>query len=385
MYSRLIKFSNNNSFFLFGARGTGKSFLLKHRFSEENSVFIDLLDPETYLDYSLNPSNIINYIDKLNKNIEWIIIDEVQKIPKLLDVVHKYLSEGSKKFILTGSSARKLKRGSANMLAGRAFINNLYPLTSTELGKDFNLTDVLKWGSLPGIFAFKEESDKMDFLRSYVHTYITQEITEEQVVRKLDPFRKFLNVSAQMNGKVINFSKIAREVGTSSVNVSSYFQILEDTLLGLLIEPFHTSVRKSIVGSPKFYFFDTGVIRTLNNALTLDVLPQTYNFGELFESFIINEIFRLQSYYKKDYRLNYLRTKSGVEVDLVVTRPGKKTLLLEIKSTTNVTEEQVKPLIGISADIPDSEAYCISLDKTPKKFQNVNCLHWEEALALFFE
>ena len=234
MYSRLIKFSNNNSFFLFGARGTGKSFLLRHRFSEENSVFIDLLDPETYLNYSLNPSNIINYIDTISNNIEWVIIDEIQKIPRLLDVVHKYLSEGSKKFILTGSSARKLKRGSANMLAGRAFINNLYPLTSTELGKDFNLTDVLKWGSLPGIFAFKEESDKMDFLRSYVHTYITQEITEEQVVRKLDPFRKFLNVSAQMNGKVINFSKIAREVGTSSVNVSSYFQILEDTLLGFL-------------------------------------------------------------------------------------------------------------------------------------------------------
>jgi uncharacterized protein len=385
MYKRLITFSKNNSFFLFGARGTGKSFLLRHRFSKENSVFIDLLDPETYLNYSLNPSNLINYIDTLGKDIEWIIIDEVQKIPKLLDVVHKYLSEGKKKFILTGSSARKLKRGSANMLAGRAFVNNLYPLTSRELGMDFNLTDVLKWGSLPGIYSFKEESDKKDYLRSYVHTYITQEITEEQVVRKLDPFRKFLNVSAQMNGKVINFSKIAREVGTIPFNTISYFQILEDTLLGFLLEPYHTSVRKSIVGSPKFYFFDTGVVRALNNTLTLDVLPQTYNFGELFESFIINEIFRLQSYYKKDYRLNYLRTKSGVEVDLVVTRPGKKTLLLEIKSTTNVTEEQVKPLIGISADIPDSEAYCISLDKTPKKIQSVNCLHWEEALALFFE
>lgn len=385
MYSRLIKFSNNNSFFLFGARGTGKSFLLRHRFSEENSVFIDLLDPETYLDYSLNPSNIISYIDTLSKSIEWIIIDEIQKIPKLLDVVQKYLSEDSRKFILTGSSARKLKRGSANMLAGRAFINNLFPLTSNELGKDFNLTDVLKWGSLPGIFAFKEESDKMDFLRSYVHTYITQEITEEQVVRKLDPFRKFLNVSAQMNGKIINFSKIAREVGTSSVNVSSYFQILEDTLLGLLIEPYHTSVRKSLVGAPKFYFFDTGVVRALNNTLTLDVLPQTYNYGELFESFIINEIYRLQSYYKKDYRLSYLRTKSGVEVDLVIIRPGEKTLLIEIKSNINITEEQVKPLIGISADIPNSEAYCISLDRTPKKFQNVNCLYWEEAIRLFFE
>lgn len=382
MYNRLINLSKNSSIFLFGARGTGKSFLLRQRYTDNNTVFIDLLDPKTYLDYSLNPSNMQSYLDTLNDNIEFVIIDEVQKIPQLLDVVQKNIAEKNRKFILTGSSARKLKRGGANMLAGRAFVYNLFPLTSSELEKDFVLNNVLKWGSLPGIYAFNNDDDKAEFLRSYALTYITQEITEEQVVRKLEPFRKFLFVAAQMNGKVINYTKIGREVGTNPNNVISYFQILEDTLLGFILEPYHTSVRKGLSGSPKFYFFDTGVMRALNNTLSIDIKQQTYNYGELFESFIINEVHRLISYERKDYKLSYLLTKSGVEIDLVITRPGKSTLLIEIKSSDTINEDNIKSLIKISADIPNSEAFCFSLDKTPKKIKHVNCMHWQEGIDL---
>ena len=382
MYNRLINLSKNSSIFLFGARGTGKSYLLKHRYSDKNTIYIDLLDPKTYLDNSLNPSNLQNYLDTLNDSVEIVIIDEVQKIPLLLDVVHKNIAEKKRRFILTGSSARKLKRGGANMLAGRAFVYNLFPLTSTELEKDFVLKDVLKWGSLPGIYAFGNDDDKTEFLRSYALTYITQEITEEQVVRKLEPFRKFLFVAAQMNGKVINYTKIGREVGTNPNNVISYFQILEDTLLGFFLEPYHTSVRKGLSGSPKFYFFDTGVLRALNNTLSIDIKQQTYNFGELFESFIINEVHRHLSYGRKDYKLNYLLTKSGVEIDLIITRPGKSTLLIEIKSSDTINEDDIKSFMKITADIPDSEAYCFSLDKTPKKFKNVNSIHWQEGIDL---
>ena len=382
MYNRLINLSKNSSIFLFGARGTGKSYLLRNRYSENNTVFIDLLDPKTYLDYSMNPSSLQNFLDALNDKIEIVVIDEVQKIPQLLDIVHKNISEKSRKFILTGSSARKLKRGGANMLAGRAFVYNLFPLTSSELGIDFVLKDVLKWGSLPGMYAFRNDDDKAEFLRSYALTYITQEITEEQVVRKLEPFRKFLFVAAQMNGKVINYSKIGREVGTNPNNVISYFQILEDTLLGFLLEPYHTSVRKGLSSSPKFYFFDTGVLRALNNTLSIDIKQQTYNFGELFENFIINEVYRHISYSRKDYKINYLLTKSGVEIDLVITRPGNSTLLIEIKSSDTINEDDIKSFIKISADIPNSEAYCFSLDKNLKKFKKVKSIFWQEGIEL---
>ncbi len=376
MFNRVIKLSKNSSIFLFGARGTGKSYLLRNRFSGKNTAFIDLLDPAAFLEFSLNPSNLQNYLDALTPETEFVIIDEVQKIPALLDVVHKNIFDDKFKFILTGSSARKLKRGGANMLAGRAFIYNLFPLTFEEHGSGFNLVEVLSRGSLPGIFRFDNIQDKNEFLKSYALTYLTQEITEEQAVRKLEPFRRFLFAAAQMNGKVLNFSKIARESGTSPATVITYFQILEDTLLGFLLEPFSTSIRKSLISSPKFYFFDTGVVRALNNTLSIDVQPKTYAFGELFESFIVNEVYRSVSYLRNDYKLNYLLTKTGVEIDLVVTRPGKKTLLLEIKSSDSISSEALKSFIKISKEIENSEAYCISLDKFPKRFDNVNCIHY---------
>lgn len=183
-----------------------------------------------------------------------------------------------------------------------------------------------------------------------------------------------------MSGQIINFSKTAREIGSSSVTVQSYFQILEDTLIGRLIEPFHESVRKRQRGNPKFYFFDTGVQRALNNTLQVALVPQTYAFGVAFEHFVINEIHRLQSYGKKDFRLSYLRTKDGVEIDLIIERPGIKRALVEIKSSERVADEDIRSLVLLGKDVPNSEAFCLSRDPTPRRIDAETCLPWREGL-----
>lgn len=380
MVKRLLHLPPNNSFFLFGARGTGKTHLLKEHFKNIPSLYIDLLDPDTNQTLSLRPATLRQRLDALPNETKWVIIDEIQKIPALLDIAHQQIESTRFKFALTGSSARKLKHGGANLLAGRAFVQHLFPLTTVELGSSFSLEAALRWGTLPRIFALSQDSDKQDFLRSYTHTYLQEEITQEQVVRKLDPFRRFLNVAAQMSGQIVNFSKISRDTGASVITVQSYFHILEDTLIGFLLEPFHESIRKRQRDNPKFYFFDTGVLHALQNTLTVDLPPQTYAFGVAFEHFIINEIHRLQAYKKKDFRLSYLRTKDGVEIDLIIERPGLPRALIEIKSTDNVGVDDIRSLKHLSRDIPNSTAYCFSLDSTPQKIDGVWCLPWQEGL-----
>ncbi len=380
MFNRLIQLSPNNSFFLFGARGVGKTHLLKHHFDSSTSLYIDLLDPEENETYSLRPQTLSERLAALPEKIDWVIIDEIQKIPKLLDIVHQGIDSSRFKFVLSGSSARKLKYGGSNLLAGRAFVNNLFPLTRLEIGDRFSLQAALTWGTLPRIFAFDDDDDRRAFLRAYAHTYLREEIMQEQIVRKLEPFRRFLIVAAQMSGRIINFSKIARDVGASTPTVQTYFQILEDTLIGFLLAPFHESIRKRQSGNPKFYFFDTGVQRALENTLTLPLKPQTYAYGLAFEHFLINEINRRQSYAKKDYRLSYLRTKNGVEIDLIIERPGLKRALVEIKSAERVSEDDVRGLLSLTKDIPDSEAFCLSLDRTPKIIGKAACLPWQRGL-----
>lgn len=192
-----------------------------------------------------------------------IIIDDIQKVPKLLDFVHHLIEDTNKKFILTGSSARKLKHGGANLLAGRAFVYNLHPFTNIEVNDHFQINDFLRWGMLPKIFEYDADDKKQMFLEAYTNTYLKEEVWEEQYIRELDPFRHFLEVAAQGNGNIINFSNIARDVGVGAQIIQKYFSILEDTLLGFFLNSFQHSFRKRLSKSPKFYFFDPGVVRTL--------------------------------------------------------------------------------------------------------------------------
>jgi len=381
MVNRLIHLPRRGSFFLFGARGTGKTHLLHEHFKSSEIVYFDLLDPELFQTLSLRPKALSEQLDALSKRIQWAVIDEVQRIPELLNVVHQQIESRHRQFALTGSSARKLKRGGANLLAGRATLLHLFPFTARELGKQFMLRDALQWGTLPKIHSLKTSEEKHDYLRTYTYTYLQEEITQEQVLRRLDPFRRFLPVAAQMSGQIINFSKIAAEVGTTVVTVQSYFRILEDTLIGFLLDPFHESIRKRQRENPKFYFFDTGVQRALENTLQVELRPRTYAFGNAFEHFVINEIMRLASYQKKDYRFSYLRTKDGVEIDLIVERPGLKRALVEIKSTQRVAEDDVRALKQLAPDISRSESFCLSLDPTPKKISGISCYPWLQGLG----
>lgn len=365
---------------MFGARGTGKTTFLRHWFSGRPVLWIDLLDPIQEDRFARSPQLLAEQIAARKKTIEWVVIDEVQKVPKLLDVVHAQIERSGAHFALTGSSARKLKRGSTNLLAGRAFVNHLYPLTAGELGPAFDLQMALEYGTLPGHLSLSSPGDKAEFLRAYALTYLKEEVWAEQFVRNLDPFRAFLEVAAQSNGEIINYARISRDVGVDPKTVQSYFQILEDTLLAYLVEPFHRSVRKRQNQSPRFYFFDSGVCRALSRTLNVPLNPKTYAYGRAFEHFVITEIFRRCAYLKNDYRLSYLRTKDGAEIDLVIDRPGAPTVLLEIKSATMVDENDLRHLRSFRRAIADSVALCLCQEPIARSVSDVLILPWQDGL-----
>lgn len=381
MIPRLISPLPGHSFFLFGARGTGKSTFLKEYFNHSATLWIDLLDPEQEDRYARNPSELSQQIAADQQYWEWVVIDEVQKVPKLLDIVHSTVEKVNLRFALTGSSARRLKKDTVNLLAGRAFVYNLFPLTHRELGPSFDLDRALRYGTLPTLLWMKTEEEYQAYLRAYSLTYLKEEVWAEHFIRKLDPFRKFLEIAAQSNGEIINYSNIARDVGADHKSVASYFEILEDTLLGFILEPFHLSIRKRQLQSPKFYFFDPGVVRALTRMLTVPLKPKTYAYGRAFEHFVIVEIIRLNSYYKKDYRFSYLNTKDGVEIDLIVERPGQTAVLVEIKSTVQVTEQDVRQLTRFKKDLPNSEAFCLSQDPVRKEINGVLTFPWKEGIG----
>ena len=329
-----------------------------------------------------DPSLLEREVLAQNPLPKWVIIDEVQKIPRLLDIVHRMIEKYKIKFILSGSSARKLKIQGANLLAGRAFDYRLFPLTSVELGKAFHLSKALELGTLPAVWNFTEADDQKKFLKSYALNYVRMEVQQEQLVRKLEPFRIFLELAAQMNGKMINAAKIARQLNVDAKTVQTYFDILEDTYLGLRLPAFHQSLRKSQLQTPKFYFFDTGVKRALEGTLHSPLVPGTSAFGEAFEHWVILEAHRLNNYHETDYRLSYFSVKEGGEIDLILSR-GKKKILVEIKSTSVVDMLEVGKLNGYAEEFK-SQAYYLSLDPRIQQHKSVKCLPWSMGLEEIF-
>lgn len=381
MFHRLLNPFKDNSFFLFGARGVGKTTFLNDYFKNQKNILkINLLNSELERNLLLHPNELIQLINGCKTEPDWVFIDEIQKVPKLLDIIHMLSNEKNIKFALTGSSARKLKRNKANLLAGRSFVFNLFPLTSFEIANIFDLDACLSYGTLPGLVNISEPESKRLFLKAYVNTYIKEEIKEEQIVRKLDPFLRFLDVASQMDAEEINYASIARDVGADAKTVQSYFSILEDTLIGNFINPYHTSIRKSLTKSSKFYFFDNGIKRVLQNTISIELQKKSFEYGKAFENFIINECLRFNSYFEKDYKFYFFRTKAGVEVDLLIERPGMPLALIEIKSASYVGEEHVSSLNKIFKDFKNSEAFCFSQETNSKKIDNVWCLNWRDGL-----
>lgn len=375
MIDRTLNLLESNSFFLFGARGTGKSTYLNEKFQHTNTLWIDLLSAQTELQFADNPDRLSELIAK--QRPEWVVIDEVQKLPKILDVVHKEIenTDHDVKFALTGSSARKLKRGGANLLAGRAFVYNLFPFTHHELGEDFDLEQTLQWGNLPGLYKFSHEQEKKLFLENYVETYLKEEIFQEQLTRKIIPFRKFLKLAAQSNGTILNYNKIADDISIDSNTVKNYFDILEDTLLGFYLPAQEKSFRKQQIKSPKFYLFDCGVKREIEGVSHYPI-SSSQERGPIFEHWIMTEIFRLNSYNRYGYNMTYLQTKAGTEVDLILTKPREKTIFVEIKSTNIVQDRHLEPLKAFQKDYPDNRFICVCNEQQPRVHHNIDILPW---------
>lgn len=388
MLRRLLNIPKNKSFFLFGPRGTGKTTLTEQvylpSYTSDLTWSLTLLDPDTEESYRRRPALLRERIEAMQPRPTLVFIDEVQKIPQLLDVVHFLIEKYKITFALAGSSARKLKRGGANLLAGRAFEFKLHPLMHVELGENFSLTSALEWGTLPGVIAQLGAENKARFLRAYVQTYLREEIVLEQIVRQVDGFRQFLEVAAQTNGKILNYAKIARDADIDDKTVARFFEIARDTLIGFYLEPFSRSVRKRQAQKPKFYFFDTGVVRAITKELTVALVPQSYAFGNAFEHWLILEVIRFNDYLEKDYTLSYLRTKDDLEIDLIVQRPGLPEILVEIKSAERVGPDDLRHLIAVSPDFPQAEKIVLCRESLARKIDDILILPWQEGLQAIF-
>jgi len=349
MYTRLLKPPKNKSFFLFGPRGVGKTTWVKITFP--NAVYIDLLEAEVFNDLLANPQRLENFIPKGYK--DWVIIDEIQRIPELLNEVHRLIEKHHYKFVLTGSSARKIRRGGINLLGGRALTYHMHPLTSIELGEDFNIEHSLKYGHLPCAYT---EDDPKSYLESYVKTYLEEEVRQEGLTRNLNAFARFLETATFSQGSVLNISNVARECAVERKVVENYFNILEDLLIGYRLPVFTKRSKRRLVRHSKFYFFDVGVYRTLRPKGPLD-RPEEIE-GVAFESLFFQELRAVISGLGMDYKLYYWRTSSNTEVDFVLY--GEKGIFaFEIKRTAKVSSKLLSGLKSFLRDYPQAKAFFI--------------------------
>ncbi len=379
MFKRILE--NNlpqSSFFLFGPRQVGKSTLLK---KQRLDLAIDLLDPELQLAYNKNPNLLRQQIADLTSPTD-VLIDEIQRVPRLLDVIHAIMEEiPEMRFILCGSSARKLRHGASNLLGGRALYRTMHPLTLEELAESFDLSSVLSYGSLPKIYSFLRQSkaEAQDLLRAYVITYLKEEIKAEALVRSLHSFQNFLDVAVAQYAEQVNFSAIARDCQVALSTVREYYSILEDTLIGYFLFPYLRSERKRMSRQPKFYFFDNGVTRALLG--TLKDPPTPVERGRLFEQWVVQEVFRFNEYHQKDWKLSFWRTSHGAEVDLLIGRGLKLLYAIECKFKPQISASDLSGLKSFHEAHPDVPCFIVAPVKKAFRLSFVRVISPEE----FFE
>jgi predicted AAA+ superfamily ATPase len=365
MISRHLPKPGNRSFFLFGPRMTGKSTWLAHEF--KNALRIDLLNHENYLRYLANPGLLAGEAEshlRRNKN-GWILIDEIQRVPDLLNEVHRLIEERKIRFGLSGSSARKLKKGGANLLAGRATEMRVFPFTIPELDASdspafkskLDLDSAIRWGTLPPVWT-SELSEKKEILRSYASVYLREEIQAEGMVRNLPAFSKVLQLAAESIAQEVNYSTLSREIGVASKTIASHFSILEDTLIGFHLPPWTRTVRKELAGSSKFYLFDNGVTSALRENLTDP--PTGDVLGSLFEQFVIQQVRAILSYQGFEGSFSFWRARGGNEVDLIISRGSKPILAVEIKNTSRPSRIDYAGLRSFSDEYPKVPGILVS-------------------------
>lgn len=361
-----IQLPPKRSAFLWGPRKTGKTYWINAHFSD--SPLIDLLKTDVFADYASRPSLLRErYLDHHGL----VVIDEIQMVPDLLNEIHWMIENTEASFLMTGSSARKLRRGPANLLAGRAWRYNMAPLSYMET-EDFNLENVLISGLLPPHFV---STDPIQDLRSYVADYLKEEIAVEAVVQNIPAFAEFLRVAALTSGELLNYTNIGRESGVSAKVVRNYFQILEDTLLGFRVQPWRKTKKRRLIETEKFYLFDVGVTNYLSRRSPKMGTPE---FGHSFENYILMELKAYQAYRNPELDIRYWRTSTGFEVDFIL---GDMQVALEVKGSQNVHDTHIRAIKALCEEHAVEKSVVVCLEKAPRMLESgIEVLPWQDFL-----
>ena len=370
MYTRIYQIKNDidGSIFLFGARQTGKSTLLKSQL--RGAIIIDLLDSRIRRRFMQHPEALYDML-KNKPEGTIVVIDEIPEVPELLNEVHRLISEKGLQFVLCGSSARKLKRKGYNTLGGRAFPCRFFPLVSAEI-PDFDLDRALVTGMLPMHYNAKNPQRR---LAAYIDVYLKEEIQQEALVRNLNGFQRFLEVAAITNGEIVNYTNIASDCGLSAVTIKEYFSILQDSLLGYMIPSYRKTVKRKLVQAPRFYFFDTGITAYLLGHTTL--VAGTPEYGHALESFIVQETMAYIGYNHKKQEISYWHTYNGNEVDIVI---GDAEIAIEIKSSEEIRKSHFSGLNAFREEHPQCKPILVSRDIISCERNGIECLYVHDFL-----
>lgn len=365
MLERILKIKNEleGSIFLFGARQTGKSTALRQQLPD--AIYIDLLDTKLRNRFNRNPGVLYEMLQDEPEGT-LVVIDEIPEVPELLNEVHRLISEQQHIFILCGSSARKLKRKGRNTLGGRALPVYFYPFVSAEI-PDFDIDRAVNYGMIPSHYLAK---NPLRNLEAYIEVYLKEEIKEEALVRNLNTFQRFLEVAALTDGEMINNNNIAQDCGVSATTVNSYFDILEDTLIGYRVPAFRHVMKRKLLQAPRFYYFDVGVANHLLHRKEL--VRGTPEYGHAFEHIVIQELYAWLHYTHSDETLSYWRTYTGMEVDAVI---GDARVAIEIKSVEEVMTKHLKGLKTFGEEHPQSRRIIVSLDPINRWKEDVECIY----------
>lgn len=372
VFKRLLKLplEQSHSIFLFGPRGTGKTSWLKEHM--KGALYVDLLDFSNYNSLLANPSRLENIIPPHYK--DWVIIDEVQRVPELLNEVHRLIESKKIKFLLTGSSARSLRKRGVNLLAGRALTYHMHTLIYQEIEKEFNLEHVMMYGLLPATI---NHADPKKYLESYVQTYVREEVMQEGLTRNIGAFSRFLETASFSQGSMLNFSDIARELSLKRSMVSDYFDILEDLLLARRIDVFTHRAKRNMVARQKFYFFDAGVFRVLKSMGPLDSSHEID--GAVLETLFLQSLYAVNDYFDLNYHVYFWRTSTGTEVDFVIYGP-RGLHAFEIKRSAQLNTKDLKGLQAFGADYPEAKLHFINMGKQREYHNNIEVIPMLQAL-----
>lgn len=373
MYKRFLKapLRFKSSFFLFGPRGTGKTSWLKSVFP--NALFFDLLSMDIYLEFLQAPSSLE---EKIPKGFdEWIVIDEIQKIPDLLNEVHRLIEKYRYRFVLTGSSARSLRRKGVNLLAGRAHSYKMFPLTASELGDDFDLNSSIQIGHLPAVQENREAAE--EYLNSYIGTYLREEVLQEGLTRNIASFARFLEIASFSQGGILNISEISRECKIERKIVENYFTILEDLLIATRLPVFSKKAKRRTIVHPKFYYFDTGVYQSIRPKGPLDT-PELIG-GVAVETLVYQELCAINDYERLNYKIYFWRTIDQQEVDFILY--GEKGLIaIEVKSSKTVHPSDLSSLKLFKKDYPIAKLFLFYGGREPIYRDDIVILPLESVL-----